>query len=139
MRILEISPLDLYILPGIAAVITAAISGFISYQIAKRQHSGRIETSAASDLWVESRAIRETLRTQVDKLTLDLANSHSERLQFKTELESMKITLIEAQGNNRLLAAQLNTVREENEMLRGANLALSRRVTELEKIAAITS
>lgn len=126
-----------YLIPGLFAILTAAASAFGAYQIAKRQHSGKIETSAAADLWAESRSIRETLRKQVEGLVKDLADSHSERLNFKTELEALKVALIEAQGNNRLLGAQLNTVKEENEMLRGANLALARRVTELETKAAI--
>ena len=132
MITLEASPMALYLFPAIAAIITACVSSIAGYQVAKAQHSGKIETSAARDLWEESRAIRATLREQVNGLTLDLEQSHTERLQFKTELESLKVALAEANGNNRLLAAQLNTVREENEMLRGANLALARRVTELE-------
>ena len=127
----------LYWFPGILAILTAAISGLVAYQIAKRQHSGRIETSAAADLWNESRSIREVLKQQVSELTKDLEQSHVERLQFKTELEQLKLSLVEAQGQNRQLAAQLTQVREENEMLRGANLALARRVTELETKAAI--
>lgn len=132
MIILEALPMDFYLFPAIAAIITAAISAYVAYQIAKRQHSGKIETSAAADLWTESRAIRETLRQQVDGLVADLALSHSERLAIKTELEGLKLALVEAEGSNKLLAAKLNTMREENEMLRGANLALARRVSELE-------
>lgn len=127
----------LYWFPGILAILTAAISGLVAYQIAKRQHSGRIETSAAADLWAESRSIREILKQQVSELTKDLEQSHVERLKFKTELEQLKLSLVEAQGQNRQLAAQLTQVRGENEMLRGANLALARRVTELETKAAI--
>ena len=77
------------------------------------------------------------MKQQVSELTKDLEQSHVERLKFKTELEQLKLSLVEAQGQNRQLAAQLTQVRGENEMLRGANLALARRVTELETKASI--
>jgi chromosome segregation ATPase len=50
---------------ALAGVLTALVSSLGAYLMAARRMSGRISTSSASDLWAESRSIREDYREQI--------------------------------------------------------------------------
>lgn len=54
--------------PIILGVISAAISGFVVYIIARRQSSGQIDTSDAADLWKEGKDMRDALIAQIGRL-----------------------------------------------------------------------
>lgn len=121
-----------YLLPAIAAVLTAVVSAFAAWYVARRQASGRIETSTAADLWSESKAIRQTLKEQNELLVTDLETTRTRTLAMQVELETLKTDLITAHEEARRCTVLIESVRSENEMLRGSNLALARRVNELE-------
>lgn len=73
-------------------IIVAIVAALGTYLVAARQFSGRIQTSDATELWQESRAIREwstgqlnelrervvTLEAENRRLTDDLRAAHEE-------------------------------------------------------------
>jgi chromosome segregation ATPase len=88
------------LIPLIAAVVGPAIA----YIVAVRRMSGRIDTSAATDLWKESQAIREDYRTQ----------------------------LAAAAGRTRDLEARVRSLEQMNDDLARDNRSLRIRISELE-------
>jgi predicted RNase H-like nuclease (RuvC/YqgF family) len=88
----------------IAALIGAIAGPIATFLIAARRFSGRVQTTEASDLWEESRSIREWSLQRINIL-----NSVVARLE-------KRIDTLEAE--NQQLHAELNTVRAENNELR---------------------
>jgi hypothetical protein len=54
--------------PYYVAAFVAVLGPLITYFIAVRNLSGRIDTSSATDLWTESRSLREEYRMQISTL-----------------------------------------------------------------------
>lgn len=75
--------------PGIAAVLVALLAPLATYLVAVRQLSGRIKNSDASELWEESRSIRDWSAARIKELL-----EHIERLEVRVEeLEATNHTL----------------------------------------------
>lgn len=58
----------------VGAVVTAAITGLVTYLVATRQRSGTVETSEATDLWSRSDRIMDRQEARImdlEKLTRD--------------------------------------------------------------------
>lgn len=49
----------------IAAIVTAGCTALATIYVAKRQHSGEIDTSDAAQLWLEAQHMRRELRDEV--------------------------------------------------------------------------
>ena len=54
-------------------LVIAGIAAFGSWRIARRKASGRIDTSDATDLWAESRAMRAEMRAENDAKDREIA------------------------------------------------------------------
>lgn len=77
--------------PGLTTVLIALVAPLGAYLVAVRQLSGRIKNSDASELWEESRAIREWSSTRIRELT-----EHIVRLEDRVEeLETSNRALVE--------------------------------------------
>lgn len=68
----------------LGGVVTALISALGAYLLAARRMSGRIETSAAKELWDESAAMRADMRAQNAELRAQIAECRETiaRLEF---------------------------------------------------------
>lgn len=55
--------------PAVIAILVALIGPIATYLVAVRQLSGKIKTSDASELWEESRSIREWSTGRIKDLT----------------------------------------------------------------------
>lgn len=77
--------------PALAAVLVALVAPLATYLVAVRQLSGRIKNSDATQLWEESRSIRDWSAARMKEL-----NEHIERLENRVEeLETANRALTE--------------------------------------------
>lgn len=81
----------------VAVAIVGTGGTFLGYKLAKRKASGLIDTTEASELWAESRAIRdglreeaETLRQEVVSLRKEAASMREEMVQLRQEAASLR-------------------------------------------------
>ena len=65
----------IYLLGGL---IVALVAGAATFLAARLLNSGRIDTSAAVDLWTESRSIREFAERRADQLSAEVAQLRGE-------------------------------------------------------------
>jgi len=117
----------------IVAFVAAAATPLVTYLIAVRKFSGKIETSDARELWAESRSIRdwsqrriETLNADAKELearvrTLEINNDSlaEENRKLIQEVHDLTTTVVELRDEIRVLTRQLKVSR--------------RRVAELEE------
>lgn len=82
------------VVPAVFALIAAVFAPLGAYLIAKRQFSGRIETSDAKELWAESRAIREWSQQRIDTL-----NDVVARLEERERLLEGRVRLLETEND----------------------------------------
>lgn len=77
--------------PSLTVLLVALVAPLVSYLVAVRQLSGRIKNSDASELWEESRAIREWSTSRIQAL-----DEHIIRLETRVEeLETSNRALVE--------------------------------------------
>lgn len=69
------------ITPSTIAIVVGLTAPLVSYLVAARRFSGKIETTEARDLWAESKAIRDWSQQRIDTL-----NGVVERLEARVEL-----------------------------------------------------
>lgn len=88
--------------PALGIVVSALVGALATYLVAARNLSGKIRHTEATELWAESRSIREWSQKRAD----DLA-AHVERLEAR---------LVEVEKANTVLASEnRKMVRELNE------------------------
>lgn len=81
--------------PAFIGVLGITFGPLITYMLAKRQFSGRIETSDAKELWAESRAIREWSQRRIDTL-----NGVVARLEERERLLEERVRLLEKENDD---------------------------------------
>ena len=88
----------------LAALLAAVVGPILSFLIAARRFSGKIETTEASDLWEESRAIRDWSMQRINALQGVVAR-------LEARLEALELERDQ-------LHREVNTLRAENIELR---------------------
>lgn len=97
--------------PAIVAIVAAIAGPLAAYLAAAKRFSGKIESSAATDLWAESRAIREWSQARIKEL-----NDHIEQLEERVRcLEEQNEQLI---ADNHRLQAERDRYAEVTRRLR---------------------
>lgn len=118
--------------PAMGGIIVAIISSLVTYLIAARNLSGKIKNSDASQLWAESRSIREWSMERVKEL-----DAHIDRLEqrvievekrntalaeenrkLQREIYDLRNTINEMQTQNTTLTNLLNDEKAQNAHLR---------------------
>lgn len=102
----------------VAAVIVAAVSAFGAYLAAVRRLSGKIATSEASELWEESKSIREDYRLQIEraaKRVADLERRIAEAERRNVDVERQNLDL---ERSNAELVKRLDQLDRENDVLK---------------------
>lgn len=111
-------------LVGIAGVVVAFGGPLATYLIAARRLSGKINSSDATELWQESRSIRDWSKAQIDMLTARIA-----------AVEQQNATLASANADLvtqiRDLSQLLGAARKEIVDLTGALHAANHRIGDL--------
>jgi hypothetical protein len=82
------------VVPAVFALVAALFAPVVTYLLAKRQFSGRIETSDAKELWAESRAIREWSNARINVLNEVVA-----RLEERERLLEDRVRMLEKEND----------------------------------------
>lgn len=77
----------------LGGVLTALVSALGAYILAARRMSGRIETSAAKELWDESAAMRVDYRDQIAGLRLHIADLEDAARECKAKVDALEATI----------------------------------------------
>lgn len=70
----------------IIALAAVIVGPFVTWMVAKRTASGRIQTSTADTLWREATALREAYLQEIVALRTELASARAELSGLRTEL-----------------------------------------------------
>lgn len=110
--------------PIILGVVGAVISGAVAYTIAKRQRSGRIDTTEAETLWAESQAMRKELRDEAEICRAEVSTLRTEMVAIRTESAAMREELVALRQEGIVLRAESVSLREEMVTLREESVLL---------------
>lgn len=102
-------------LGAIGVILTA----LVTWLIAKRLNSGRIDTTEADTLWAEGKAMRYELRAETITLRADIAQMHREATALRTEM--------------RICHAEVIAMRDDCKQAHLENARLRRRLAKCEK------
>jgi flagellar motility protein MotE (MotC chaperone) len=107
-------------LQALGLVAVAVVGAAATYFLGRRSTSGSIETSAASDLWTESRAIRTELTQALKQERQERA---ADRVRFEADLQVER-------GERIRLEGALLTAERDNRELRERVAVLEARADE---------
>lgn len=93
------------------AVAAALLSPIFAFLIIKTKSSGRINTTEASDLWKESKSIREELRDEIMELQREINQLRIENQTMEAEINGLKM-------ENLVLKNEIRILMLENESLK---------------------
>lgn len=103
-------------------VVTAVVSGSVTYFVARRNTSGSIDTSQAAELWAESNKLRAEYKERAEKLEARLEEVNNQLTEVMSQLQSMKGKGVQMEAKIQELQRIIKELREENQRL----LALKR-------------
>lgn len=118
--------------PVLLGILAALFAPLAAYLVAVRQFSGKIESSAAADLWAESRAIRDWSQARISELNA-VVRRLEERV-YILEEENRKLfkeTVVLEDERDGLIARCNQKINKLTAKLEQAN----KRIAELEKEA----
>lgn len=75
--------------PVIGVLAVALIGPLGAYLVAARRFSGKIASSDATDLWAESRSIREWSQNQLDQLTARVRVVENENTALREQVANL--------------------------------------------------
>jgi regulator of replication initiation timing len=125
--------------PNVLAILGIIVGPLVAYIVAARKLSGKVATSEATDLWEESRSIREDYADRIKVLNevvkrcegrIDELEERNDKLYL--ENGNLKRILEEHEATIAELRQVVHRLSDENDRLRLDNTALRKRVTELE-------
>lgn len=115
-------------LVGIGGVLVALVGPLATYLIAARKLSGKIDSSDATELWQESRSIRDWSKAQIEMLTARIAAVE----QQNATLASANADLVgQIRDLSQLLGAARKEIVDLTSALRVANDRIAGLVAEL--------
>jgi hypothetical protein len=77
-------------LPIMAGVVIAALGALATYLVARREHSGKVATSNAADLWGASQTLLVDQRAEIVSLRTDNTTYRSENDRLRTENDRLR-------------------------------------------------
>lgn len=108
------------LLGALAVIIAAAITGYVTWMIAKRSSSGAIDTSEAAKLWDEGTGMRQELRKEVIELKAQLITAiaaitalNHEITSSRQETEAAREETRKSRAETRVLMAQIEALHAE--------------------------
>jgi uncharacterized coiled-coil DUF342 family protein len=96
---------------AVVAASTGIVTTVLTYLLSKRRSSGSVETSEASELWRESAALRDQLRTEAATLRAEVESMRAEAAAMRTEMAALRAETAQ-------LREEAATLREEAALLR---------------------
>lgn len=115
--------------PALAAFGGAAIAAVGAYAAAARRLSGRIETSAASDLWAEVKSQREWSAMRITELTAEVAHLEQRIDQIEARNTNLVDTIAEQRGEIADLKVKLRSAKSQASVSKEEVDELTRRLT----------
>lgn len=98
-------------------VVTAAVSGSVTYFVARRNTSGSIDTSQAAELWAESNKLRAEYKERAEKLEARLEEVNNQLSEVMKQLTDLRVK----DGTNEARITELERIikelKEENQRL----------------------
>ncbi len=103
-------------------VVTAVVSGSVTYFVARRNTSGSIDTSQAAELWAESNKLRAEYKERAEKLEARLEEVNDQLTTVMSQLADLKTSSVLQDSKIEELQRIIKELRAENQRL----LALKR-------------
>lgn len=100
-------------IPVVLGVLGAALSALAAYAIAKRQRSGKIDTTEAETLWAEGQEMRRELRAETVVLRSEVLALRSEAVAARNESSSMRLELATLREESSVTHLAMAKLREE--------------------------
>lgn len=110
--------------PVILGVVGAAFSALAAYAIAKRQRSGKIDSSEAETLWAEGQQMRQELRAETVTLREEVLALRSEAVAARNESSAMRLELATLREESTETHKAMETLRTECAALHAEIIAL---------------
>ncbi len=110
--------------PILLGVIGAVISGAVAFAVARRQRSGRIDTTEAETLWAESQAMRTELRNEAETCRGEVSALRTEMVAVRAEASVMREEMVTLRQEGIVLRAESVSLREEMVTLREESVLL---------------
>ncbi len=101
------------IIIALLATIAACIGSYMTWKISKRNASGAIDTSVASDLWAEGGQIRTELRTELTETKTALREASKAVTELKDEIRLSRQETHDARAEALELKKQLNMLTQQ--------------------------
>lgn len=125
----------------IIALIAAFLGPLVTYLVTARKFSGTITTSAAEDLWAESKSIRQDYQRRIEELNHVVASCQKrigilEKRNDELYLENGNLKRMIEQHEETIseLRSLVHDLSDENKALKLENTNLKARVLELEEV-----
>lgn len=100
-------------IPVVLGLLGAALSALAAYAIAKRQRSGKIDTTEAETLWAEGQSMRQELRAETVTLREEVLALRSEAVAARNESSSMRVELASLREESIEMHAAMSKLRAE--------------------------
>lgn len=117
-------------IPVILGVVGAGLSALAAYAIAKRQRSGKIDTTEAETLWAEGQSMRQELRAETIELRQEIVALRAEAVAARNESSSMRVELSALREESIVTHTTMATLREECAALSAEIVSLREQMTE---------
>lgn len=104
---------------AIAVVLAALITGTVTWRIARRTKSGKIDTSEAATLWDEGTRMRLELREEVDSLKTQLSEAISAVYDLNREIKASRAETARANEETMKSRAETKQLMAQIELLHG--------------------
>lgn len=106
---------------ALAVVLVAAVSGLVTWKVARRSTSGDIDTSEASMLWLEGTSMRKELRDEVASLKAQLVKAIGAIGALNTEIASSRYQIETAREETRQSRAEIRALMAQIDNLHSDN------------------
>lgn len=107
------------VLPLIFTFLSALVGALVTWMVARRRSSGKINTTEAETLWLEGQSMRAdlraeivSLRDEVSSLRVELSSLRAEASILRTEADSAREALARCGTEVRRVRAQLAVARK---------------------------
>lgn len=75
----------------VGGVLVASVGGLVTYLIARRNASGRVDTSPAELLWAEADKLRQTYREESEKSRQETIKLREQVEELRKEVEKLRV------------------------------------------------
>lgn len=104
---------------AIAVILAAAVTGYVTWLVASRAKSGKIDTSEAATLWQEGTTMRKELRDEVTSLKTQLTAAITAITDLNREIKASRAETERSREETRKSRAETRRLMAQIEELHG--------------------